>query len=105
MNTVKFDNMGCTHTTYVTVNGEKVARLESGGGMVYVYFRNAEGVEVPVARFKYMKPKMKAKKWTKFMLERLSSAEVVNRLKPIPGKVINITPLGLAQELGFDSQA
>jgi len=51
-----------------------------------------------VARFKYMSPRTKANQFIKFVFARLTMPEYLAKLA-----VAGATPLGIADELGFDS--
>lgn len=82
----------------VLVNGEVVAEM-SGRGEVYIRMKAADGNFVVVSRFKYMRPKAGAKHWLKFILARMSAADIVARLTNNETGS-RVSPLGLAQELG-----
>lgn len=75
------------HTTKVTPedifqNGNLVGSFEGTPSEVWVIMTDPrDGIRKAVARFKYMKPKMKAKKMFRNVLKRFTVAEVIDGMK------------------------
>ena len=82
----------------VLVNGVVVGEL-SGRGEVYIRLLNSKNEMVTVARFKYRSPKAGAKHWLKFVLDRWTTATLVELLVEKRA----FTPLGLAEHQGYKS--
>lgn len=95
----KAPNKVTFNESIILVDGKEVGRID-GRGEVYVCF-NVEGQSYPkaVARFKYRAAKASAKDWVKFILNRMTTAEVVAALAADHRE----SPLGLAQKFGYVS--
>lgn len=91
------DKVTIINGSMIYVGTEHVGNI-SGRGEVYVYFYNALKVEQAVARFKYRNPKASAVHWVKFILSKLSTNEIFEKLN-VPRE----TPFGLAQKFGYVS--
>jgi hypothetical protein len=94
----KAPNKVTFNDSIILVDGKEVGRID-GRGEVYVCF-NVEGQSYPkaVARFKYRAAKASAKDWVKFILNHMTTAEVVAALADYKE-----SPIGLAQKFGYVS--
>jgi len=94
----KAPNKVTFNESIILVDGKEVGRID-GRGEVYVLF-NVEGEPRPkvVARFKYRAAKASAKDWIKFILNRMTTTEVLAALADYKE-----TPYGLAEKFGYVS--
>ena len=80
---VKFEShgRGCSD---ILLNGTRIGRISGSSGMYYVMFRRSTDTpeirDTAVARFKYMNPVSKAKKFVKEILKYATPTEIVETL-------------------------
>lgn len=86
----------------IFVDGINVGHID-GRSECYVHFKDANGNNCYVARFKYARAKTSAKSWVKCVLQHYTAHQLCDILYHKRSENGNIAPLTLAEKHGYES--